>query len=98
VTQTASAGADEVGVVVAADRAHERAEAEPEREQVDRRLDRRRERRRLPVGGEVHDLADEDAGDRRALEPAGAALAGGEAASTSAALMAAPSVRGVSRV
>ena len=47
------AGADEVDVVVAADRAHERAEAEPEREQVDRRLDRRREGRRAPVRREV---------------------------------------------
>ena len=48
----------------------ERAEAEAEREQVDRRLDRRRERRRAPVRREVDDLADEHAGDRRALEAA----------------------------
>src|SRR3712207_6849489 len=39
------AGADEVDVVVAGDRADQRAEAEPEGEQVDRRVDRRGEGR-----------------------------------------------------
>ena len=62
------AGADELDVVVAADRRDQRPEAEPEREQVDRRLDGRGERRRAPVGGEVDDLAHEHAGQRRALE------------------------------
>ena len=71
------AGADELDVVVAADRAHERAEAEAEREQVDRRLDGRRERRRPPVRGEVDDLADEDARDRSPLEPAESAFGDG---------------------
>src|SRR5207244_9882940 len=41
-----------------------------ESEQVDRRLDRRGEGGRPPVRREVDDLADEHAGQRRALEPA----------------------------
>ena len=62
-------GADELDVVEPVDLATSVPEAEAEREQVDRRLDRRRERRRAPERREVDDLADEDAGERVAVEP-----------------------------
>ena len=73
-------GADEVDVVVPGDLADERAEAEADCEQIDGRLDRRREGRGAPVRRVVDDLADEDAGQGRPLEPAETMVRRGAAA------------------